>query len=302
MACFIAYAIFGVNIIVCKDLTSSHAISPVAIFLLRSIGAGSLFWLISIFQPKERVDKKDFPKILAASLLGFFVTQLTFLVAIPDITPMNSSIISALSPVYTMFIAAIAIKEPVTLKKAGGVLLSLCGTVLLILSRSTSGGGAADSSLYGIFLMFLNGLSFSLYLGIFKPLIQKYSVVTFMKWIFLFSALVSLPMAGREAAGIRWSLLPAEYLWELSFLIVFATFVSYFLIPFGQKRLRPTLVSMYSYAQPIIATSISICIGMDSLSWQKVLSALMVFLGVLIVSRSRSAADEMKASATPVQE
>ncbi|MCM1177083.1 MAG: DMT family transporter [Bacteroides sp.] len=291
LACFVAYAIFGVNIIVCKDLTGSHLISPIAIFLLRSIGAGSLFWIISLFRPREKVENRDYPKILAASLLGFFVTQLTFLVAIPDVTPMNSAILSALSPVYTMFIAAVAIKEPVTFRKAGGVALSLFGTILLIVNSVSSKGGAAESSLSGIFLMFLNGLSFSLYLGIFKPLIQKYSVVTFMKWIFLFSTLVSLPMAGKEVVGIQWRMIPSGQLWELSFLIIFATFVSYFLIPFGQKRLRPTLVSMYSYAQPIIATSISICIGMDVLSWQKIISAIMVFTGVVIVSRSRSAAD-----------
>lgn len=293
LACFTAYAIFGVNIVVCKDLTTSRLISPMALFLLRSFFAGAIFWLISFFLPSEKVDLKDFPKIFAASLLGFFVTQLTFLVAIPDVTPMNCSILSALSPVYTMFIAAVAIKEPVTFKKAGGVLLSLCGVIFLILNRTDSASGVEHSSAMGIVLMILNGLSFSLYLGIFKPLILKYSVVTFMKWIFLFSTLVSLPFAGKEVLTVRWSTIPSDFILELSFLIVFATFISYFLIPFGQKRLRPTLVSMYSYAQPIIATAISICIGMENLSWQKILSAVMVFAGVIIVNRSRSAADPL---------
>ena len=190
-----------------------------------------------------------------------------------------------------MFIAAVAIKEPITFKKAGGVLLSLCGVIFLILNRASAASGVEHSSALGIFLMILNGLSFSLYLGLFKPLISKYSVVTFMKWIFLFSTLVSLPLAGKEVVTLRWNTIPSDFILELSFLIVFATFISYFLIPLGQKRLRPTLVSMYSYAQPIIATVISICLGMETLSWQKILSALMVFAGVFIVSRSRSAAD-----------
>ena len=118
LACFIAYAIFGINIIVCKDLTSSRLISPIALFCLRSLGAGSLFWLISCFLPKEKVEKKDYGKIMMASLLGFFLTQITFLMAIPDITPMDCSIVSSLSPIYTMFIAAYALKEPITLRKA----------------------------------------------------------------------------------------------------------------------------------------------------------------------------------------
>ena len=288
IACFTAYAIFGVNIIVCKDLTSGHLISPIGIFTLRSLGAGLMFWILSLFLPAEKVEKKDYLKILAAAFLGYFVTQLTFLVAIPDVTPMHCSIISSMSPIYTMFIAAVVLKEPLSWKKAGGVLLSLCGILFLIFNNASGTSGASESKLSGIFLMFLNSLSFSLYLGIFKPVIAKYSVVTFMKWIFLFSALMSLPLSLREVASLEWTRIPATQMWELGFLIVFATFVSYFLIPFGQKRIRPTLVSMYSYIQPIIATIISIILCMDILTWQKLLAALMVFAGVFIVSRSRA--------------
>lgn len=290
IACFTAYAIFGVNIIVCKDLTSGHLISPIGIFTLRSLGAGLMFWILSLFLPAEKVEKKDYLKILAAAFLGYFVTQLTFLVAIPDVTPMHCSIISSMSPIYTMFIAAIVLKEPLTWKKAGGVALSLCGILFLIFNNSSGTSGVSESKLTGIFLMFLNSLSFSLYLGIFKPLIEKYSVVTFMKWIFLFSAAMSLPLSFNEVVSLEWTKIPAVQMWELGFLIVFATFVSYFLIPFGQKRIRPTLVSMYSYIQPIIATIISLILCMDILTWQKLLAALMVFAGVYIVSRSRAKA------------
>lgn len=289
IACLAAYAIFGFNIIVCKDLTGGHLISPLGIFTIRSIGAGLLFWALSLFLPKEKVDRKDYIKIFAASFLGFFMTQITFLVAIPEVTPMHCSILSAMSPIYTMFIAAIVLKEPLTWKKGGGVLLSLCGIIFLILNNAGT-GGVSESSLRGLLLMFLNSLSFSLYLGIFRPLIDKYSVVTFMKWIFLFSAIMSLPMSFREVFSLSWIRIPAIQMWELGYLIVFATFISYFLIPLGQKTIRPTLVSMYSYIQPIIATVISIIIGMDILTWQKILAAAMVFAGVFIVSRSRSKA------------
>lgn len=288
-ACFTAYAIFGINIITCKDLTGGHLISPIAIFTLRSLGAGILFWILSLFFPYEKVDRKDYLKIFAAAFLGYFVTQLTFLVAIPDVTPMHCSIMSSMSPIYTMFIAAIVLKEPLTWKKAGGVLLSLSGILFLIFNNA-SRSEASESSLWGLFLMFLNSLSFSLYLGIFKPVIAKYSVVTFMKWIFLFSTMMSLPLSFREVFSFSWTQIPSAQMWELAYLIVFATFVSYFLIPFGQKRIRPTLVSMYSYIQPIIATVISIIIGMDILTWQKIFAAAMVFAGVFIVSRSRKAA------------
>ena len=289
LACFIAYAIFGINIIVCKDLTSSRLISPIALFCLRSLGAGSLFWLISCFLPKEKVEKKDYGKILAASLLGFFLAQITFLVAIPDITPMDCSIVSSLSPISTMFIAAWVLKEPITLRKAGGVAISFLGITYLILTSVTNAGSTVQTSWQGILLMIANTLTFSLYLGLFKPVITKYSVITFMKWIFLFAFAYSLPLAAHELASFDYRLLSSTYLWELAFLIVCSTFITYFLIPLAQKRIRPTLVSMYSYVQPIIAIIISICVGMDTLSWQKILAATMVFGGVVLVNYSRSA-------------
>ena len=286
-ACFTAYLIFGLNIVVCKDLTSSGVISPLALFTLRSLGAGVLFWIISIFLPKEQVERRDLPKIFAASVLGFFLTQISFLMAISRITPMDCSIVASLSPLYTMFIAAYALKEPLSAQKIGGVVLSLCGVIYLILNSVTAASGVVQTTPAGVLLMIANSLCFSLYLGIFKPIITKYSVVTFMKWIFLFSSLMSLPFSAKEIVHTDFAALPLSYMAELAFLIICATFITYFLIPIGQKLLRPTLVSMYSYVQPIVAIVVSIYVGMDTLSWQKVLAAVTVFAGVIIVSRSK---------------
>lgn len=293
LACFIAYAIFGFNIIVCKDLTSGHLLSPLTIFCLRAMGAGAIFWVLSLFLPKEKVDKKDYLKIFAASMLGFFVCQLSFLAGIPYITPLDSSMLSALSPIYTMFIAAIALREPITLQKAGGVAISFLGIIYLIVSN-TSATGAAHTTSFGIAMLIINSLAFSLYLGIFKPLIGKYSVVTFMKWIFLFAFAVSFPFSANELISTQWATIPSVQLAELAYLIIAATFITYTLIPFGQKLIRPTLVSMYSYIQPIIAIGISIYIGMDTLTWQKVVAAVMVFGGVIVVSYSKSRVEKMQ--------
>ena len=287
LSAFVAYLIFGLNIIVNKDLSNS-GISPLALFTFRSVGAGSLFWIISMFRPSEKVERSDFSKILVAAILGFFICQLTFLYAIPRITPMDCSIVTSLSPIYTMFIAAIAIKEPITWKKSLGVVISLAGFIFLILNSVSNSSGVTSTQPVGIVLMIFNSLSFSLYLGIFKPVITKYSVVTFMKWIFLFTTLMSLPLTAKEIVTFDYLSLNSTYVWELAFVVICATFITYFLIPVAQKNIRPTLVSMYSYVQPIIAIVISIYVGMDTLTWQKVLAAVTVFGGVLLVNYSRT--------------
>ena len=284
-----AYTIFGLNIVFCKDIANSEVISPSVLFTLRALGASALFWLLSSLMPQERVDRKDFPKIALASFVGLFVPQMTFLMAITMATTIDTAIIGTLGPIFTMIFAFFFLKEPITGKKAGGVALSFAGVVFLILN-SVQRGGASATSPMGILLLLLNCLSFSLYLGVFRPLISKYSVVTFMKWMFLFSLILVLPFSAKGLTETDFAAIPAKVCWEIGYLVFFATFVAYFLIPFGQKHIRPTLVSMYNYLQPIIAAVVSIWIGMDVITWKKLAATTLIVVGVILVNRSRAAA------------
>lgn len=282
------YIMFGLNIVMNKDVANSDIVSPYALFILRALGATVLFWIVSLFLPKEKIAKKDMLKIVVASFVGLFVPQMTFLLAITMTTSIDTSILGSFTPIMTMFVAAIVLKEPITWKKAGGVALSFVGVLLLILNMAHGGNGVEISSPQGILLMMLNGLSFAIYLGAFRPLISRYYVVTFMKWMFLFSTLISVPFCFTDMLDVEYGKLTASLSWEVAYIIVFATFVAYFLIPIGQKYLRPTIVSLYSYLQPIVAVVISICVGLDRLSLDKVVSIVCVFAGVWLVNRSKA--------------
>ncbi|MBQ9310018.1 MAG: DMT family transporter [Bacteroidales bacterium] len=283
-----AYTIFGLNLVFCKDIANSETVSPYVLFTLRAIGASALFWLLSLFMPREKVERGDYRKIAAASVVGLFVPQMTFLMAITMTSAIDTAIIGTLGPIFTMVFAFFFLKEPITGKKAGGVALSFAG-ILFLIFNSVHSGGASVTSPWGVALLLVNSLSFSLYLGIFRPLIAKYSVVTFMKWTFLFSLIVSLPISAKGLVTTDYAAIPVNVRWEIGYLIIFATFVAYFLIPYAQKFIRPTLVSMYSYIQPIIAAIVSIWAGIDTLTWQKVLASLLVVGGVILVSKSRAA-------------
>lgn len=271
-----------------KDLSNSGILSPMVIFTLRAIGASTLFWILSLFMPREKVAPKDLLLIVAASILGLFIPQLTFLEASPITTAIDTSILGSITPIFTMFVAAIFLKEPLTWKKVLGVALSFAGVIFLILNSITLAHGASETKPLGVVLLIANTLSFALYLGIFRPLIEKYSVVTFMKWMFLVSLVVSLPFSARGLVSSQYGILTPKLWCELGFLVIFATFVAYFLIPYGQKILRPTVVSMYTYVQPVLAVFISIASGIDTLSWQKVVAMILIFSGVVIVNRSRA--------------
>ena len=287
-----AYIIFGFNIIFNKDIANSGTVSPMVMFVLRALGATALFWALSLFLPKEKVSGPDLLRLALASFLGLFTPQASFLFAIERATPVVTAVLGALCPVYTMCFAFLFLREPITFKKAGGVAMSLGGALLLILS-STHAAGTAETTPLGVVLLLVNGMSFAAYLGAFRPLISRYSVVTSMKWMFLFALLLSLPFGWDGLLHhTDFAAMQPSVLWEIAYVIFFATFVAYFLIPYGQKRIRPTLVSLYTYLQPVIAAIISVWIGMDTLSWQKILFTVLIVGGVVLVSKSRAAASK----------
>lgn len=289
-----AYTIFGLNLVFCKDIANSATVAPQVLFTLRAVGATALFWLISLFLPKEKMDKGDRLRIIGASFLGLFMPQMTFLMGIAEATAIDAAILGTLGPIFTMIFAFLFLREPITGKKAGGVALSLAG-VLFLIFNSVHTGGASTTSPRGFALLLLNSITFSLYLGIYRPLISKYSVITFMKWSFLFSLLMSLPLSAKGLVTTDYAAIPVQVRWEIGYLILFATVFAYYLIPYGQKFIRPTLVSMYNYLSPVIATVVSIWTGLDVLTWQKLLATVVIVSGVVLVSRSRAAAGPVTA-------
>lgn len=290
LAAAAAYVIFGINVVVCRDIATDGGVAPIVLYAMRSLVAGALFWLVSLVVPKEKVPPKDLLRLAGAGILGLFLPQLTFLYAIGLTTPVDLSIMSTTTPVFTMFVAAIFLKEPITWKKVLGVAMSFCGIVWLIMQSTTGAMGPSETQPLGIVYCFANYIVFALYLGTCRNLIARYSVVTSMKWMFLASFILCLPFAVPHLPTTDFTAVPVPVWWEIGFMIFFSTFLAYYLVPVGQQRIRPTLVSMYGYLQPIIAIAVAIWTGMDRLTLTKVVAAVLVFTGVWVVNQSRAAA------------
>ena len=291
LAAAAAYIIFGVNVVVCRDIATDGGLTPLVLFAMRALVAGGLFWLLSLLTPRERVPWQDLLRLAGAGVLGLLAPQLTFLYAIAHTTPVDLSVMSTTTPIFTMFVAAIFLKEPITWKKALGVALSFGGILWLILQSTFGGHGASETEPIGIAFCFANYIVFALYLGTCRNLIARYSAVTAMKWMFLIAFVLSLPLALPEALQTDFVAVPGRVWWEVAFMIVFSTFIAYWLVPVAQQRIRPTLVSMYGYLQPIIAIAVAIGTGMDRLTLTKVAAAVLVFAGVWVVNRSRAAGE-----------
>ncbi len=282
-----ANILFGISMPIFKYLLTSN-VPPEAITIMRATFACMMFWLVSFFMPKEKVLPKDLITLLVCALCGVGINKWLFVVGLKSSSPVNASIIATTVPIFVLLLAAIILKEPITTKKSFGVFMGLSGGLLLVFSSTHTVN--STNSLRGDILMIINNLMYCIYLVLSKPLSLRYSSVTIMKWMFLFSALTLAPFCIKCVQYVptfHKETFNITELYALFYLLFGATFVAFMLIPMFLKHIRPTTVSMYNYIQPIIASVIAILIGQDVFSIQKLLSALLVFTGVFCVTQSK---------------
>lgn len=277
------YIIYGLNVVFCKDLFSSSLISPTALFTLRTGGACLLFWLLSFFKPLEKVPKRDLGLLFVASALCIIIPQYSTLIGLTMSTPYDASLVSTLKPVITLAIAFLLGRERFRWSLLIGVLLIFTGALFLVINPS---GDAFSTTPLGLLILLLNGISFAFYLVLFKEFVSRYSIVTLMKWMFLFAFLVSIPFSVRELPGMAIDFSDGRVVLELIFLIVAATFLTYFLLPVGQRNLTSTQYSLFCYVQCIVAAIAGTVMGVESLDAQKLLASVFFIAGVFVVRRS----------------
>lgn len=263
-------------------------LSPYTLTFFRLAGGMLLFWIASVFVKKEHVPAKDILLLFFASLFGLTLNQLPYFIGLSMTSPIDASIVITTLPILTMILAAIIIKEPITLMKAVGVLVGASGALLLVFNSHTVHVG--KSNFLGNMIIFGAVASFAVYLTLFKNLITRYSSITVMKWMFLFGTIVCFPFCYKPLIQTDFALLTTGTYWRIGYVVIFATFLGYLFLPLGQKVLRPTTLSMYNYVQPIVASMVAVAIGIDVFGVEKALSSILVFAGVYIVTQSKSRA------------
>ncbi len=283
LAALIATSIYGLNHTIAKGLMPTY-IGPFGFILVRVLGASILFWIIGFWGPKERIDIRDWKRIILCALFGMVINMLMFFKGLSLSTPINASIIVTISPIFVFLMSAFFIKEKITLIKYFGISLGFSGALALIFFSNEMRQDAPNITL-GNILFVVNSISYGIYLIIVKPLTLKYHPLTLMKWIFLIAVIINLPITITEFIEVEWTSLPFEAIWKLSFVVIGTTFLTYLLNVFALKELKASTVGVFMYLQPPIAIVYAIIVGSDSLSFVKVIAAILIFIGVYLVTK-----------------
>ena len=290
LAAFGATVIYGLNHTIAKNVMPTY-ITPFGFILLRVLGAAILFWLVSFLIKPEKIQKKDWPRLIACSFLGMVINMLAFFKGLELSTPVNSSVIITISPIIVFIFSAILLKEKIQFSKTIGIISGFIGAVILVLYTSKTGINAPNIPL-GNVLFIVNSFAYGLYLVLVKPLIEKYNIITLLKWLFLLAVFLNLPVTFNEFVSVKWSVLPIkDAVLPMLFVVVGTTFCTYLFNAYALRTLSPSTVSSFIYLQPIVGIVYAVSTKSDTLSLVSVTGMILIFIGIYLVTKKKVISD-----------
>jgi drug/metabolite transporter (DMT)-like permease len=280
----IAGLLFGANYWIVKAMMPTY-FSPEQLMLPRLLGAGLLFFIFDFFVPHKqaRIEKPHMLRLAVAALFGVALNQYLFFAGLNMTTPVDAALIHVLNPILVLIFAALVIGERFTTAKGIGVLLGAMGAGFIILYGKEL--SFSSRQLTGNLLIFANTVAYAIYLILIKPMMEHYSPVRIMKWIFIFGTLYVFPFTIGPTLQINYQSFTPFIWFAICYVIIATTFVAYLLTTSALKHLNASVVSFYIYMQPIIAAVIAVFAGKESLHWWQAPAALAIFTGVYLITR-----------------
>lgn len=259
---------------------------PYALNVLRVGGSLVLFWLAWVFgkQPAG-IKKEHIGRFVLCGLTGIAINQTLFIKGLTLTSTIHASLLILATPLLITIIAFWALKERLTLNKALGLFLGISGSVLLIAAKESS--SHAKNYLLGDILIVINATSYAVYFILVKPLMQAYSPLHVIRWVFTIGFLMILPFGWEQTAAIPWHQFNLTHALSLAAIVFTGTFLAYYFTAYGLQHLGAGVTGSYIYTQPVFAVLISSFLLSEVLTIQKIMAAFLIFSGVYLVSWKR---------------
>lgn len=283
LAATIATTIYGINHTVAKMVMPIY-IGSLGLVLLRVLGATIMFWTISLFFKSKPIEKKDRLTILKCGLFGMSINIAAFIAGLDYSTPVNSSILIIISPIFVVILSFFIFKNKINFIKILGIILGFIGAIILILTADSNSSIGRNIPL-GNFLFIVNSISYAYYLIIVKPMAEKYDLITLFKWLFLVGLVFNFPLGINQFLEVDWQNLPLiQAVLPMAFVVICTTFMTYFLNGYALTKLTSTEVAVFMYLQPIIGVMFAIFTKSDTITLTIVISSMLIFSGVYLTT------------------
>lgn len=274
---------FATNYSAIKYFTGNHYVGPFGINIIRIGISVILFWILFLFAPvKTKINKKEIPAFLLCAFTGLALNQMLFIKGLSYTFSIHASLLTLITPILITLIAAVMLKERITIAKILGLLMASAGAIILISTRGFTTNGA--DVFLGDILIICSAVAYTFYFITVKPLMQKYSPVDVMRWVFTFGFFMILPACTREFSQITWHVFTLKDYLLLFLIAVPGTFLAYVFNAYGIKILSASIAGAYIYSQPVFAVAIAMIFLKEELLPHKILAALLIFAGVYLTN------------------
>jgi drug/metabolite transporter (DMT)-like permease len=278
-----ATTIYGINHTIAKGVMPTY-IRPFGFIFVRVTGAAVLFWAISFLGPKEKIEKRDWGRLVLAALLGMVINMLSFFKGLELSTPINSAVLVTISPIIVVVLSAFFLKERITINKGLGIALGFIGAITLVLFGTEIRQDAPNIPL-GNSLFILNAIAYGTYLIVAKKLVEKYHPFTLMKWLFTIAVIINFPITFSSFLAIEWTTMPLSAYGVIAFVVIGTTFCTYLFNLFAMTELKASTIGAFIYVQPIFGIIFALITGKDVLTTVKIGATAMVLVGVYLASK-----------------
>ena len=283
LAATVATTIYGLNHTIAKMVMPIY-IESLGLVLLRVLGATIIFWTIGLFFKSKTIEKKDRLTIIKCGLFGMSINIAAFIAGLDYSTPVNSSILIIISPIFVVVLSFFIFRNKINFLKILGIIMGFIGALILIISADSNSSVGRNIPL-GNFLFIVNSISYAYYLIIVKPMAQKYDLITLFKWLFLIGLIFNLPLGINQFMDVNWTCLPMkEAIIPMTFVVICTTVMTYFLNGYALSKITSTEVAVFMYLQPIIGILFAIFTKSDTISLTIIIASMLIFTGVYLTS------------------
>jgi drug/metabolite transporter (DMT)-like permease len=284
IALFFTNLFFAINLSAVKHLTNTELVKPFGLNVVRIGVSVLLFWAMYLLKPVNiKIEKADRLRLFLCAVSGIAINQLFFIKGLSLTYPIHAALLLLITPILIVFIAAWILKERLGFFKLAGLALGICGALVLVLSKDSSGN--ASNVLLGDLFIIINAISYTIYFIIVKPLMLKYNAVVILRWIFTIGLFLVLPFGWIEFTEIPWQQYGAIDFTSMALIVISGTILAYLFNLYGIKKLGASVAGFYIYTQPVFAALIAMLFLHEDLALYKIIAAVLIFSGVYLANK-----------------
>jgi len=274
--------LFAANYSVIKYITPG-VIKPFGLNVARVVVSIVLFWTMYILKPSSAaIERKHIPRFIVCAASGIAINQMFFIKGLSLTLSIHAALLMLACPIFITFIAAMLLKEAITINKIVGLIIGIAGSVILISNKENSGTGS--NILVGDIFIIVNAVAYGFYMVVVRPLMEVYSPIHVMRWVFTLGTIMILPFGWKQFVEVDWNTLNTHEWIALTFIIVGGTFLPYLFNIYGIRHIGASATGAYIYTQPVFAAIIAMLFWGEHFNWQKLVAAVFIFAGVFLVN------------------